>query len=221
MRMAAAAIVGLWLAFALTHMGLSSLRLRPRLVAALGDRAFLGLYSLLALAIFVPLVATYFGHKHEGPLLWYFGHVAWLRWLMYAGMALALALLAGGLLRPSPAAVAPGKSEVAGVYHVTRHPLFMSFAIYGLLHLLVARVNATELAFFAGFPLFAWLGCRHQDRRKLATAGEAFRRFHDQTGFLPFGGPAGVAALREIPLPLAIGAALAAALRAFHPQLFG
>jgi uncharacterized membrane protein len=219
--MAAFAIVALWVAFALSHMGLSSLRLRPRLVGALGERGFLGVYSVVALAIFVPLVWVYFSHKHEGPFLWYWGHWIPLRWLMYAGMAFALSLVVAGLLRPSPASVAPGKAEVAGVYHVTRHPLFMGVGIFGLLHLFAARVNATELAFFAGFPVFAWLGCRHQDQRKLATAGEDFRRFHAQTAFLPFGGPRALQGLRAMGLPLAIGVALAIGLRTFHPRLFG
>jgi uncharacterized membrane protein len=97
----------------------------------------------------------------------------------------------------------------------------MAVGIYGLLHLLVARVNATELAFFAGFPLFAWAGCRHQDRRKLATEGDEFRRFHDQTVFFPFTGSGALRGLREIRLPLVIGTGLATLLRVFHPQLFG
>jgi uncharacterized membrane protein len=219
--MAAAAIILCWLAFAVTHMGLSSIPVRTRLVAALGERAFLGIYSLVAFATFVPLVWMYFGHKHQGPLLWYFGAFPVVRWIMYAGMALALSLLVAALLRPSPAAIAPGKAEVAGAYHITRHPLFMAVGIYGLLHLLVARVNATELAFFAGFPLFAWAGCRHQDRRKLATGDEKFRRFHDETVFFPFTGSGALRGLREIRLPIAIGTGLAIGLRVFHPQLFG
>ena len=219
--MAAAAIVFWWLAFAATHMGLSSAPVRTRLVASLGERGFLGVYSLVAFATFIPLVSTYFAHKHEGPFLWYLGAAPVLRWIMYAGMALALSLLVAALLRPSPAAIAPGKAEVAGAYHITRHPLFMAVGLYGLLHLLVARVNATELAFFAGFPLFAWAGCRHQDRRKLATGSDEFRRFHAQTVFFPFTGSGALRGLREIRLPLVIGTGLAIGLRVFHPQLFG
>ena len=219
--MAAAAIVFCWLVFAVTHMGLSSAPVRSRLIAALGERAFLGVYSLAAFATFVPLVWLYFAHKHEGSLLWYLGASPVLRWIMYAGMALALSLLVAALARPSPAAIVPGKAEVGGVYHITRHPLFMAVGLYGLLHLLVARVNATELAFFAGFPLFAWAGCRHQDRRKLATGDEKFRRFHDETAFFPFTGPDALRGLREIRLPLVIGIGLAIVLRVFHPQLFG
>jgi uncharacterized membrane protein len=219
--MAAAWIVFWWLAFAATHMGLSSAPVRSQLVAKLGPRGFLGLYTLVAFATFVPLVSTYFAHKHEGAFLWYLGSSPAVRWLMYAGMALALSLLVAALLRPSPAAIVPGKTEVAGVYHITRHPLFMAVGLYGLLHLLVARVNATELAFFAGFPLFAWAGCRHQDRRKLASGSEEFRRFHAQTVFFPFTGSAAMRGLREIRLPLLIGIGLAIGLRFFHPRLFG
>jgi uncharacterized membrane protein len=91
-----------------------------------------------------------------------------------------------------------------------------------LLHLCVAAVHATELAFFAGFPLFVLIGTRHQDQRKLASGGEAFRGFYQATPFLPFSRPVGVvAALREQPLPIAAGVALTIAVRWFHPQLFG
>ena len=78
---ATGAIVGLWLLFAATHMGLSSLRVRPRLVAALGPGPFAGLYSLLALAIFIPLVWVYLNDRHAGPLLWALPIGPLLRWL--------------------------------------------------------------------------------------------------------------------------------------------
>jgi hypothetical protein len=96
-------IAGLWLAFAATHIGLSSSALRPRLVSALGATRYQGLFSLVALAIFVPLCWLYFAHQHAGPHLWYFGHLGPLRWLSYAGMVLAFSLLIGGVLTPSPA----------------------------------------------------------------------------------------------------------------------
>jgi uncharacterized membrane protein len=219
---AALLIAGLWVVFAASHMALSSQRWRPKWVAALGERAFLGLYSALALAIFVPLVTVYFRHKHAGPYLGTLAGVPGMRWLMYVGMGAAFALLVAGLVRPSPAAVAPGSAEVRGIYHVTRHPVLMSFGLYGLLHLGVAAVNATELAFFAGFPLFVLIGTRHQDERKLATGGAAFRRFYEATPWLPFSRPAGVlAALREQPIPIAAGVALTVIVRWFHPALFG
>ncbi|MGH0031202.1 MAG: NnrU family protein [Myxococcota bacterium] len=217
---AAALIAGFWLAFAATHMTLSSVRLRPRLVAALGERPFLGVYSLVALATFVPMVSVYFGNKHAGPALWYLGALPGMRWLVYLGMGVAFALVVAGNTRPSPASIAAGKPEPKGVLCVTRHPLFMGVGLFGLLHLLVVPVNAAELAFFGGFPLFAVVGCRHQDKRKLAAGDEGFRHFHAATPFLP--SPAGVPeALRSDAIPIAVGIAATVAVRWFHPQLFG
>jgi uncharacterized membrane protein len=217
---AALLLAALWLAFAATHMGMSSLRLRPRLVAALGDRGFQGVYSLVALAIFVPLVGVYFAHKHQGPQLWYLGALPGMRHLMYAGMALAFALLVGGLTRPSPTGMIPAPADVRGVLRMTRHPVFMALGLYGAMHLLVTPVFATELAFFGGFPLFAWLGSRHQDARKRATATPELRSFQAATSLFPDPRRI-VAALRDDPLPLGAGIALAVVVRVFHPRLFG
>lgn len=214
-------IVLLWAAFAATHMGLSSLRLRPRLVAALGAQGFQGVYSLLALATFVPLVWLYFAHQHAGPHLWYLGYLTPVRWIAYLGMALALALVAGGLITPSPASLTGGEvAEPRGVLRVTRHPLLMGLGLFGAVHLLTANVNAAELAFFAGFPVFVVLGCRHQDQRKLA-GDEAYARFVAQTGFLPFATPGALRGLREGLPALALGVGLAVLLRYFHPGWFG
>ncbi len=214
-------ILALWVAFAASHMGFSSLRLRPRIVDVVGERAFAGGYSLLALAIFVPLVWFYFSHQHAGPHLWYLGPGAPVRAAMYAGMATALALIVGGLFQQSPAALVGGTTEVRGVLHVTRHPVFMGAGLFGLVHLLGANVNAAELVFFAGFPVFAVIGCAHQDRRKRVTLGEPYVRFCAKTSLLPFGRGGGLAALREAWLPLGIALAAALALRAVHPQWFG
>src|SRR5262245_27549537 len=213
---AALALLALWVAFAATHMGLSSLRWRPTLVRALGERGFAAVYSLIALAIFVPLVRIYFSHKHQGPYFWTLAGVPGLRWLMYAGMALAFALLVAGLVRTSPTSMRRGSAEPRGGQRVTRHPVFMAAGLFGLLHLFVVSVHATELAFFGGFPVFAVLGSRHQDARKVAAGDEALRSFNQVTSLLP--DPRGIPAmLREAPLPVALGLAATALLRWFHP----
>ncbi len=223
----AAVVLALWVAFAATHMLPSSARLRPRLVAAVGERAFLGLYSLVALAVVVPLFGYYFSHSHMGPHLFgpYLGlsdGVTALRWFMYAGMGVTFTLLFAGLLRPSPAMLLPGKAEVRGPHHITRHPVFMAAGGIGVLHLLVMNAHATDLAFFLGLATFAVLGSWHQDRRKLASANAEFRRFQEDTPFLPFTGSNTLLGLRELPpLSIALGIASAWAIRAFHPQLFG
>jgi uncharacterized membrane protein len=197
-----------WILFAATHMGMSSRRLRPGLVARLGDRGFQGVYSLVALATFVPLVACYYAHKHAGPYLWNLARLPGVRWVGYALMGAAFVLVVAGLIQPSPASMRPGRPVVRGVARITRHPLFMGFGLWGMAHLLLAVVNASELAFFGGFLIFAVVGCDHQDRRKLATLGESYRSYVDATPFFPFASPGFVRGLVEMPMPIALAAGI-------------
>ena len=202
-------------------MVLSSLRIRPRLIGVLGKRPYQGLYSAVALLLFVPLVWVYFANKHAGPELWYVGGAAAVRGLGMIGMGVAFVLAVGGLLRPSPASLAPGSTEIAGVLRITRHPLFMGLGLMGLMHLLMAPVHASDLAFFGGFPVFAWIGCRHQDLRKLDSAAEELRRFYAETPFLPFSRRGGLRGVTEMPVALVVGITLAVVVRSFHDTLFG
>ena len=217
-------IAAFWLLFAATHIGLSSQRLRPRLVARLGERGFQGVYSLVALATFVPLVSSYYAHKHAGPYLWNLVQLPGVRVLAYGLMGAALVLVVAGLVQPSPASMRPGRAVVRGVARVTRHPLFMGFGLWGVAHLLLTRVYASELAFFGGFAIFAVVGCDHQDRRKAASLGEDYRAYAARAPFLPFSSPGFVRGLVEMPMPVAIaaGIALAWALRRYaHAWLAG
>ncbi len=213
-------ILALWALFLGTHMGLSSLTLRPKLVALLGARGFLAGYSVVALATFIPLVRVYGENKHMGAYFWYGSQVGAARPLMYLGMVLALTLCVGAFMNPSPSSIAPGGGEIRGVLRVSRHPLFMGVALIGLLHLAVARVHATDLAFFLGLPIVSLIGCWHQDRRHLATGGERFATFYASTSFLPFA-RGGFAGFREAPLALVAGIILTVGLRIAHPSIFG
>lgn len=220
---AALGVAVLWFLFAATHMALSSVRRRPRLVAVLGERGYLGVFSLLAVAIFVPLVSLYLGHRHQGPLLWSLPIGVLGLWTVYALQAVAWTLIVGGLAIPSAASLGQstsGEIPVRGLHRVTRHALFMGTGLFGVLHLPMNGF-ASDVAFWAGFPIFAVLGCWHQDRRKLATEGAAFRAWFAQTSFFPLLGRGSWRGLREIPywLPLT-GAATAAALRWLHGPLF-
>jgi uncharacterized membrane protein len=211
----------LWLAFAGTHMGLSSLPVRQRLVARVGEAPFQGFYSLVAFACFVPLVWTFFRHKHAGRWLWVVQRGPALRWPMYAGMAVVFVLLVASFARPSPAAVVPGEARPVGVYRITRHPLLMAIALFGALHLL-PNGSSTDVAFFGGSVAFALAGAWHQDRRKLALGTPGFREFHAATPFLPFTGRDTLRGLRELsPAVIAAGLVTAAVVRWFHPVWFG
>src|SRR4051812_11527998 len=101
--MTASATIGvLWLAFAGSHLVLSSRNVRPWLVARFGLQPFLGLYSLVALATFIALAWVFATHKHAGPLLWStLGPPSFARTLNYVLMCVAFAFLVCSVLPQS------------------------------------------------------------------------------------------------------------------------
>lgn len=213
-------IVLLWLAFGATHLGLASVRVEPVLVARLGRPVFLGFYSLVALALFVPLVAFYFDHRHAGPWLWVIPVGPALRGLLYAFMTFGVVLVVASLARPGPAALVPGSAEPRGVHRITRHPMMMGLALLFAAHL-VPNASATDVAFFGGFVLFALAGAWHQDARKRARGPASFRRFHAATSFLPFGRRGSLRGVREIPpAVMAAGVLAALGMRWLHGSLW-
>ena len=115
-------IAGWWLLFGGTHVLLSSARVRPRLVDRLGERSFQAVYSLVALASFVPLCVYYGRHKHLGPQLWVTLEPYLLARDFNIGcMLLAFVLLVGGILqRPPSSLLAQGYAP--GLRHDPHHP---------------------------------------------------------------------------------------------------
>jgi len=81
-----------------------------------------------------------------------------------------------------------------------------------------------DVLFFGGFPLFVWIGSRHQDAR-LARDRPGYRELMAETSLVPF---AAILAGRqrlvasELPLvPIAVGLVLAVVIRTYHAALFG
>jgi len=214
-------VVLLWVAFTVTHVGMSSLRLRPRLVGALGETGFLALYSIVALAIFVPLMRLYFTSKHAGEMLWMLPRGPLLTWVVYLGMGIALVLFVASFVQPSPAGMAPAALTPRGVQRITRHPMVMAFVVFSLVHLL-PNGSTADVAFFGGFAAFALIGAAHQDQRKLVTGPAGYRGFVEQTPFLPFTGRETLKGLRQLsPIALVVGILLTVGVRYFHASWFG
>jgi uncharacterized membrane protein len=175
----------------------------------------------LALAFFVPLVWTYFTNKHAGPWVWALHRSASMHGAISVGMALAFVLLVAGVARPSPASIAPGSPTPSGALRITRHPVFMAFALFGLLHLL-PNGSTADAVFFGGFIVFSLIGGWHQDQRKLASGDPEFRAFHAATPFLPFTGNATLQGIKELhPAVVVAGLLLTVLVRYFHTAWFG
>lgn len=224
---AAALIGGLWAAFAGTHVWLSSQRTRAALIGRIGGQGFQGLYSVVALATFVPLVWIFATHKHAGPWLWTtIGPAAVARPLNHLLMGAAFVLFLVSLLPSStaPSAMqARGPAVAHGMLRITRHPMLVAFALFGIAHLLV-NGSLGDVLFFGGFPVFAWIGARHQDARKLREIPD-YAPLVATTSIVPF---AAIVSGRqrliagELPLAaLVAGVVVTVVVRVYHGTLFG
>ena len=213
-----------WGMFAGTHMVLSSLQVRGKLIARLGEKTFIRLYSLIALATFIPLVWVYLGNRHRGGTVWSLAATPGVRPLAVLLAVVGIALIVGGVLRPSPALVGIKQAWGArGLTRITRHPLFMGIALWALSHLLLNGF-VTDILFFGGLLAFSLAGAAHQDARKRATEEERLGQFFAESSFWPFAAIiAGRNRLiwRELPwIVLVIGAAAAVGIYALHPWAF-
>jgi len=223
--MTAAFWIAFWLAmFAGTHMVLSSLPVRGKLIARLGEKGFVGLYSLIAFATFIPLVWVYFGNRHAGGEIWNLAAAPGVQPLAVALAVLAIALIVGAVLHPSPALVGIKQAWGArGLTRITRHPLFMGIALWALSHLLLNGF-LTDVLFFGGMLAFSLAGAAHQDARKRAIEEDRLGQFFAESSYWPFG--AIIAGRNRIIWPelpwiaLAIGAAAAIGIYALHPWAF-
>ncbi len=174
------------LSFVLSHELLSHPLRRP-LVERLGERGFLGLYSIVALATFGWIILEF--RDAPDDLLWVAPAWAWTVGAVI--MFIASVLFVGSLTAPNPALPMAGgrlaaTPEPQGVLRLTRHPMMWSFALWALVHGWVSgRTAAVILA--AGIGVLALVGAAMQDRKKTGIHGERWLAWRAATSFVPFG----------------------------------
>jgi len=169
--------------FALTHIGMSHGEIRRSLIQRLGEQPFRGLYSLVSFLTFGGAIWVFSGHRNLGPLFW--DTPGWLYPLVYLLMLLGLVLFVLSFVTPSPTGMVAKSMTPKGVLRITRHPMNMGLASFGLAHM-VANGFLGDLFFFGSIFVVGFLGAYHQDRRKAAERGDAFTAFCKQTSILPF-----------------------------------
>ena len=173
------------LAFIGTHLILSH-PLRAALVARLGDRGFLGLYSLIAFAALGWMIFAYRA-ADPGIPLWV---AAFWWWPIASALMLLASVLLIGSLRGNPALPNPRMQSreipaPRGVFVITRHPMNWSFILWALVHVSVSG-GPRNLIVASGIFALAVLGSIGQDRKKARLQGEAWRQWQAKTSFLPF-----------------------------------
>jgi tripartite-type tricarboxylate transporter receptor subunit TctC len=166
-------------AFLLTHF-VTSTPLRAKLVGAVGEWPYRGLYSAVAFVTLAWMIVAYGAAPRE--VLWN-GLREAPRWLM----PLAFILLACGYWR-NPTMVGADKllkseDPARGIIRITRHPIMWAIMLWAAAHIL-ARGDLRAVVFFGGFFVLAALGTVLMDRRK--SSNPDFRRFSGVTSNIPF-----------------------------------
>ena len=166
-------------AFLATHF-VASTPFRPKLVAALGEWPYRGVYSLVAFATLAWMIRAYARAPREA--LW-----TGLKVIPEIVMPFALILLACGYWR-NPTMVGADallKSEdpARGMIRITRHPLMWGIMLWAGAHIL-ARGDMRALIFFGGFVVLGGLGTILMDHRKKQNPG--WPRFAALTSNVPF-----------------------------------
>lgn len=173
------------IAFVGTHFLLSHPLRRP-LVRAMGEAAFLGIYSLVAVATLVWLVVAYRAAPTTAPL-WPVGSLLWA--IVTAVMLLASVLLMGSIVRnpalPSPGMASTVPSEARGVYAVTRHPMMWAVALWGACHIAIYPVGK-NIVVAGAIMVLALLGAAFQDRKKRRLQPETWPAWETRTSYWPF-----------------------------------
>lgn len=172
--------------FVATHFLLSH-PLRGPLVRRLGERTFAGVYSLVALATFIPMILA---RRNAGAEEWLWQPPSW-GWPAGALlMWIAAILLVGSFVRNPAMETLQNHDAVigrpAGVFRLTRHPMMWSFALWAAVHLLL-QPEPSAVAIAVAILVLALGGAAAQDSKKRAQLGDRWREWERQTSFLPFG----------------------------------
>ncbi len=199
--------------FLATHLGISSTSLRSKLTDRLGQRGYLGLYSLLAIATLGYLIWLY----NFVPRFDYFWALdPKLYWAPKILMPIAFVFLLGGFMVRNPTAVGlentlkdPEQKDrlVRGLTRITRHPFQWSVVLWAVSHM-AANGDVVSVVFFGTFAILGAAGGVLIDRKKAASLGEDWLPFVEATSNIPFAAilsGRNKLVLKELFLPVGVG----------------
>jgi uncharacterized membrane protein len=206
------------------HVFVSATPLRGALVARLGERGYLGAFSLASGVLLVWMIWA-FGRVHQAQTTALVNE----RWIAAVLVFVAFLFIVYGNATRGPTAVGGERKlddpdAVRGIHRITRHPFLVGMALWSGTHLLFNPEAATAWLFGAFFVL-SLLGPRSIDGRRAKRMGEKWTRYAQSTSVLPFvavlQGRNRVAWSEFSPWPLLVTIAVYAFFIAMHARFFG
>jgi uncharacterized membrane protein len=174
--------------FLAIHLLISGTRLRDAITGAIGERVYMGLFSLASIAVIAWLCIAY-NQAQASPqdaLLYDLG--PGIRHLAIPVVLLAFLIGVPGLMMPNPTSVGQAgavANDVHGILRVTRHPFLWSVAIWAGFHLL-ANGDLASVILFGTFFVLALSGTFSIDAKRKRKLGAAWDGFAGRTSNLPF-----------------------------------
>lgn len=182
-------------AFVLLHLLVSGTRLREAATSAIGEGAYMGLFSAASVGLLVWLGLSYsVARGSPGDVSYWSANTA-TGWIQFFLQLIAVFFIVAGLSTRNPTSVGQAGAAsqpdiVNGVLRITRHPFLWGVALWAIGHLLVGG-HAAALVFFGAFLVTALAGTMSIDAKRRRVLGEDWRGFADKTSNLPFGAIAG------------------------------
>jgi uncharacterized membrane protein len=175
--------------FLAIHFFVSGTRLRDVIVGAIGERPYLGVFSLVSVAAIIWLVMSYNAAFAAGGEVWW-DLGAGVRHLGIIVIAIAFLFVVSGILTSNPAALGEegsvAKENVAtGILRITRHPFLWGTALWAAFHV-AANGDAPSVIFFGTFLVLAVVGTYLIDAKRARKMGAAWEGFAAKTSNLPF-----------------------------------
>ncbi|HEV2562114.1 MAG TPA: NnrU family protein [Rhizomicrobium sp.] len=172
------------------HLLIAGTKVRDAITGAIGERPYLGLFSLASVGVIVWLVMAYNAVQPtaENIVLYNLGEG-----VHHFGIPIvALAFLLGvqGLLMPNPTTVqqegaVSREGTIHGVLRITRHPFLWGVAIWSAFHL-AANGDLASVILFGTFLLLSILGTFSIDAKRKRKLGAAWDAFEAKTSNVPF-----------------------------------
>lgn len=215
--------------FAALHLLVAGTKLRDRIVAAIGEQRYLGLFSLSSLTAIAWLAWAYSHAFSSSANAGYWTTPGWLKWSCGGAVLIAMLAIMIGLTTPNPTAVQQEKlletgDPVRGVLRITRHPFLWGIALWSAAHI-TANGDRASLVLFSTFLIVSVAGTWSIDHKRRRRYGASWDVFARKTSNIPFAAIlAGRNELRigeigawriAIALAVYVGVVLA------HPWLFG
>ena len=212
--------------FVLAHVLPTRPAIRGRLVALLGERAYLWAYSVLSLGLLYWLILA----AGRAPVVVLWNYAPWQAWVPNLVMPVVVLLAVGGIGAANPFSFGGDSKAVfdparPGITAVSRHPLLLAIALWALAHL-VPNGTAAHALLFGLFAVLAVLGMVMLDRRRRRRWGDArFAALARNTSLWPaeawWRGHAQPTLDVLSPPRLAVAVLLHLGLLLLHPRLFG